>query len=56
MQSGGKQGMQTMDASLAQLVRDGRVTLEDALACCHDEDEVRRLAGSRPSPVPAGAR
>ena len=52
MQSGGKQGMQTMDASLAQLVRDGIVTLDDAAACCHDEDEVRRLAGT----VAAGAR
>ncbi|HVM66264.1 MAG TPA: PilT/PilU family type 4a pilus ATPase [Acidimicrobiales bacterium] len=56
MQSGGKQGMQTMDASLAQLVRDGRVTLDDAVACSHDEDEVRRLAGARPEPVGAAAR
>jgi twitching motility protein PilT len=46
MQSGGKQGMQTMDAGLAQLVRDGVVALDDAIACCHDEDEVRRLAGA----------
>jgi twitching motility protein PilT len=64
MQSGGKQGMQTMDAGLAQLVTDGRVTIEDALACSHDEDEVRRLAGPRATngasggamPTAAGAR
>jgi twitching motility protein PilT len=52
MQSGGKQGMQTMDAGLAQLARDGHVTLEDALACAHDEDEVRRLAGAVPVGTP----
>jgi len=51
MQSGGKQGMQTMDSGLAQLVRDGHVSIEEALACAHDEDEVRRLAGA----VPVGA-
>ena len=46
MQSGGKQGMQTMDSCLAELVRDGRVSLESALEHCHDEDDLRRLAGT----------
>jgi len=54
MQSGGKQGMQTMDSCLAQLVRDGRITMDSALEHCHDEDEVRRLATSGPARVGAG--
>ena len=57
MQSGGKQGMQTMDSCLAQLVKDGRITLETAIEHCHDEDEVRRLASSgHVRTAPAGAR
>ncbi len=61
MQSGARQGMQTMDHCLAQLVRDGRITVETAAEHCHDEDDLRRLAGavasggpSRP-PVGVGA-
>ncbi len=34
MQSGAKQGMQTMDSCLAQLVRDGRVSYEAAVEHC----------------------
>jgi twitching motility protein PilT len=60
MQSGGKQGMQTMDSCLAQLVRDGRVTMESALEHCHDEEELRRFAGDghgrSQQPVTAGSR
>jgi len=57
MQSGGKQGMQTMDSCLAQLVRDGRITLEAAFEHCHDEDEVRRLAsGAQTRTAGAGVR
>ena len=43
MQSGGKFGMQTMDQSLAQLVRSSAVALDVALERCHHEDDLRRL-------------
>jgi twitching motility protein PilT len=43
MQTGAIEGMQTMDASLAQLVRTGRITREAALDRCHDEAELLRL-------------
>jgi len=43
MQGGGKFGMQTMDQSLADLVRNSKVSLEVALERCHHEDELRRL-------------
>ena len=58
MQSGAKMGMQTMDHCLGQLVRDGRITIETAVEHCHDEDDLRRLAGAaapgqgRPSAAP----
>jgi twitching motility protein PilT len=45
MQAGGRFGMQTMDASLAALVRAGRITRELALDRCHDPEEVTRLLG-----------
>ncbi len=48
MQGGGKYGMQTMDQSLADLVRKSIVSLDVALERCHHEDELRRLvAGAR---------
>ncbi len=43
LQAGGKYGMVTMDMSLAQLVRSGRVSLDDALERCSSEEDVRRL-------------
>jgi twitching motility protein PilT len=43
LQAGGKYGMVTMDMSLAQLVRSGRVSLEDAFDRCSNEDDVRRM-------------
>jgi twitching motility protein PilT len=43
MQGGGKFGMQTMDQSLADLVRTSAISLETALEWCHHEDELRRL-------------
>jgi twitching motility protein PilT len=47
MQAGGKYGMQTMDQSLADLVRAGVIALDVALERCHHEDDIRRLvAGS----------
>lgn len=39
---GGKDGMQTMDAALAKLVRAGRITPEAALERCHDQAELQR--------------
>jgi twitching motility protein PilT len=43
MQGGGRYGMQTMDQSLAHLVKSSAVTLELALERCHNEDDLRRL-------------
>jgi twitching motility protein PilT len=43
MQMGGAAGMQTMDAALAKLVRDGRISREAALDRCADRDELLRL-------------
>ena len=43
MQAGGRYGMQTMDQSLAALVRSGRVALDVALERCANEDDLRRL-------------
>src|SRR5438445_11906807 len=45
MQAGGKFGMQTMDQSLATLVKTGIITLEAALERCANEDDLRRLMG-----------
>jgi twitching motility protein PilT len=48
MQAGGKFGMQTMDQSLAQLVRSSAITMDVAVERCHNEDDLRRLvAGAR---------
>jgi len=43
MQTGGAVGMQTMDASLAKLVRADRISREAALERCHDEAELQQL-------------
>ena len=43
LQAGGKYGMVTMDMSLAQLVRSGKITLEMALERCANEEDLRRL-------------
>ena len=45
MQAGGPYGMQTMDQSLAELVRAGRITLEMALERCANAEDLRRLLG-----------
>ncbi|MGH9151804.1 MAG: PilT/PilU family type 4a pilus ATPase [Acidimicrobiales bacterium] len=45
MQAGGKFGMQTMDTSLAGLVRSGAISMELALERCSNEQDMRRLAG-----------
>jgi twitching motility protein PilT len=43
MQAGGKYGMQTMDQSLAQLVRSSAITMDVAIERCHNEEDLRRL-------------
>jgi twitching motility protein PilT len=45
MQAGGKYGMQTMDQSLAALVRSGTITMKTALERCSNAEDLRRLAG-----------
>ena len=47
MQTGGNDGMQTMDAALAQLVRSGAISRESALERSQDPEELERLLGSR---------
>jgi len=45
MQTGGAQGMQTMDAALAGLVRNGRITRQLAESRSGTPEELRRLLG-----------
>jgi twitching motility protein PilT len=45
MQAGGRFGMQTMDQSLANLVRSGLITQQLAYERCHDAEELNRLIG-----------
>jgi twitching motility protein PilT len=46
MQSGGRFGMQTMDMSLAALVRQNRITMAQALDKAHNAEDLKRLSGS----------
>ncbi len=46
MQAGGKYGMQTMDMSLAALVKAGKISMEFALEKCANEQDMRRLIGA----------
>jgi twitching motility protein PilT len=46
LQTGGSHGMQTMDAALADLVRQGKITRELAEARSSAPDELRRLMGT----------
>ena len=45
LQSGAKFGMVTMDQSLAELVKRGRVSYDVALEQCHHVEDFKRLAG-----------
>jgi twitching motility protein PilT len=45
MQAGARYGMQTMDMSLSNLTRQGKVSLQTALDAAHDPEELKRLAG-----------
>jgi len=54
IQTGGEHGMQTMDASLAGLVRDGRITMALAESRSSQPVEMRRLAdGMMPTQIAA---
>src|SRR5438552_5955038 len=53
MQAGGRFGMQTMDASLARLVRAGKITQQLAVERAHDAEELNRLMRSADGTVPA---
>jgi twitching motility protein PilT len=46
MQTGSSHGMQTMDASLASLVRGGKISIQTAEARSSTPDELRRLLGA----------
>jgi twitching motility protein PilT len=46
LQTGAAHGMQTMDASLAGLVRSGKITKQMAESRAHSVEELRRLIGS----------
>jgi twitching motility protein PilT len=46
IQTGGSHGMQTMDASLAGLVRAGKITKQLAESRAHSVEELRRLLGT----------
>lgn len=43
IQAGGKRGMMTMDMSLANLYKNGKITEEMALEKAHNKDEVERM-------------
>ena len=45
MQTGSKFGMQTMDSSLVELVRRGRISREEAEKRSNDPEELNRLMG-----------
>jgi twitching motility protein PilT len=47
MQSGGQYGMQTLDQCLCNMVSKGTITREDALAVCHDPDELQAFLNER---------
>jgi twitching motility protein PilT len=57
LQTGGSHGMQTMDASLAELVRAGKITRKLAESRAHSPEELSRLIGStvRTQPEQAAA-
>ena len=54
MQAGSRFGMQTMDQSLANLVKAGRVSQQLAYERCHDSEELNRLIGGSGRSFDAG--
>jgi twitching motility protein PilT len=55
MQAGGRFGMQTMDQSLANLVKSGQITQQLAYERCHDAEELNRLIGGASASYGGGA-
>jgi twitching motility protein PilT len=55
MQAGGRFGMQTMDQSLANLVKAGQITQQLAYERCHDAEELNRLIGGGGASYGGGA-
>jgi twitching motility protein PilT len=53
LQTGGSHGMQTMDSSLADLVRAGKITRKLAESRAHAPEELRRLLGDGARPIAA---
>jgi Tfp pilus assembly ATPase PilU len=53
LQTGGSHGMQTMDASLADLVRGGKLTQRQAESRSSTPEELRRLLGTGGDAAPA---
>src|SRR3712207_2855252 len=53
IQTGGAHGMQTMDASLASLVRSGKITMATATSRSSQPEELRRLVESGGTITPA---
>ncbi|MEY2477700.1 MAG: twitching motility protein PilT, partial [Actinomycetota bacterium] len=53
IQTGGAHGMQTMDSSLAGLVRAGTITMATALSRSSEPEELRRLVESGGTVTPA---
>jgi twitching motility protein PilT len=47
IQTGGKEGMKTMNASLCELYRAGQITFEEAVAHSSDVDDLRRMCQMR---------
>ena len=54
MQTGGKFGMQTMDAALVELIRSGKISREEGEKRSNNPEEMRRLAGGGPGGGPIG--
>jgi twitching motility protein PilT len=54
MQAGGRYGMQTMDQSLANLVKSGKITQQLAYERSHDAEELNRLIGGGGAGFDAG--
>ena len=55
MQTGGQQGMQTMDSALAALVRSGQITRQLAESRSSTPEELKRLLEGKDGEVAAGA-
>ncbi len=54
MQAGGRFGMQTMDQSLANLVKQNKISQQMAYERCHDPEELNRLIGGQGASFDAG--